>query len=506
MKKRINVIIKIFILFLIIFLYLLVPVFIYSDSIVYYNNTKILLGLAKFSSWDIVRGPTLELVLFPFLKLFGNSEFSIRLCTCLFYLIMLVLTYDLCINDKKNKKLYIVLYLILIVFNPVLFGYYHWLLTEFVATTYAVISVYVSIYFLKTCYNKKNTIYMIIFYSFSFLFVWFLKQPYFMIVFIPCLISAILKINCKKNIVNALYVIFVPSIILACGIFSWRIFCIHNGVDYDNGRNNSFFLSTGVIYSNSNIRPQFTNSYYNLDYVKNTKLITEDIRQKLIQKLENGNTNYWIYYVYDTKGNYKDMVLFEYDDKLPKINESIKFALNNIVKYPIISIDSYLSNYLTCINIYIPIKTFNFIYPYKEITDKSDENKTLALQYLNKKNNNLRWNSDMFNGISNLKIDYKYTGNTFVNTLADFHLNLFKALYLLLPFIWLISLLQVIHNKDKYKYVFMIFSTVFIHILSHVFTGGLIDRYVYITFPIYACAIINWINILINNRRKKCEH
>lgn len=505
MLQKSKKLILIIVFLLIVFFYLIVPTFIHIDSIVYYNTAKILLGLNEFSSWDIVRGPTMALVQYPFLLLFGNYEFSLRLCTCFFYLIMLILTFDMCLKNN-NHKFSLFMFILFIILNPILFGYYHWLLTEFVATTLSSICVYVSIIFLKMDYNKKNFRIMLAFYTFIFVFMWFLKQPYFTVALFPCITTALLKIKSKKDILKSLSLVIIPSCFLIIMVFGWRQICINGGIDYDSGKNSKYFLTTGVVYSNTNIRPQFNSSFYNYSFVKNFKYIPDDVRERLLYLIKNNKTNYMVYVVLDNKNETKDILLYEYKGDRPTLSESIKFATKNIIKYPLLSIDSYVSNYLGCINIYTSTRLFDYIYPFKKYTGYNNENQSVALFYLNgKKDNFLFYDCDSFDEVSNLNVEYSYNGNILINNLAKFHLGFYKIVYLLLPFIWVINLIQTIKNKDRYQNVFLITTFVFFHILSHVFTGGLIDRYVYITFPVYICALINWIDLIIEGRKSKYE-
>lgn len=498
MKFNIKTIKIVFIIALISILYLIMPIFLYYDSIVYYDCTKILLGLESFSNWNILRGPTLAIILYPFMLLFGNNELSIRICTCFYYIVMLVIGYKIIIKNKCNNKISMLLFIILIIINPILYGYYHILLTEFAATTFSVINIFISCYFLNKEYNKKNYIIMLVYYTIFFGIMWFLKQPYFTVAIIPCIVLAILKIKSKKDILKSISLVLIPFILLIGMIFTWRFICIQSNIDYDKGENSSFFLKTGLIYSNSNIRPRYEKSFYELSFVKDYNYFSEQTRKRIIYLIENNNTSYDVYDVFNIDGSLKETIIFEYTGDEPTVRESAIFAIKNISKYPLISINSYFSNYLACIDVYISNRVYNLIYPIKKITKYYNENDKVALNYQKNNSDNLIYISDPnIEKIKNLIVDYSYTSNEIVNKISEFHLNFFKIIYLILPFIWLINLVQTIKNKEKYQNVFIMFTFVFFHILSHVFTGGLIDRYVYITFPVYMIALIIWGNLIL---------
>lgn len=498
--KKINI--KIIFIIVLILTYLIVPTFLYHDSIVYYDCAKILLGLDSFSSWNILRGPTLSIILYPFLLSLGNNEFSIRICTCFYYIVMLIIGYKIIIKNKCNNKLSLFFFIILIVLNPVLYGYYHILLTEFATTTLSVIHILISCYFLKLDYNKKNYIIMLLFYILFFNIMWFLKQPYFTVAIIPCIIVAILKIKSKKDIFKSISLVIIPFVFLVCMIFLWRGICIKSGINYDNGENSTYFLTTGVIYSNSNIRPLFSDFFYKIDFVKNYLYFSLDTKERIIYLLENNNTSFDMYNVYNFDGTLKETILFEYKGDSPTIIESVKFAIQNIIKYPLISINSYFSNYLACIDIYISNRDDNLIYPIKKRTKFYNENDKVGLYYQKDNINNMIFVSEQYQyKLENLIVDYNYNPGILIKSMSMFQLKFYKIIYLLLPFIWVINLIQTIINKKRYQNVFLMTTFVLFHIVSHVLTGGLIDRYVYITFPVYMIALIIWINLMVKKGR-----
>ena len=60
------------------------------------------------------------------------------------------------ISNNKRKTKIILFSLLLIIFNPIIYGYYHVLLTEFIAMTFAVVSCYLAYKMLEVDFSNKK--------------------------------------------------------------------------------------------------------------------------------------------------------------------------------------------------------------------------------------------------------------------------------------------------------------------------------------------------------------
>lgn len=199
-----------------VFVYFSFSTIVTPDSIDYYNYLKILQGDIPLGSWDPVRGPSMPLVIYATVSLLGNTSLGFLVGTFIFFIITVVagsfIIYEV-FKYKDNRRVAIIaaiLFIIFFVFNPLIIGYYHVMLTEFIAATVAVLSCLLSIKWIDTEINKNAL--KFVFYSLTFIFLsvfmWFVKQPYVITTLIPLIIATFLSINkirnLKKHIVKAL--------------------------------------------------------------------------------------------------------------------------------------------------------------------------------------------------------------------------------------------------------------------------------------------------------------
>ena len=230
-------------------LFLSIPIFFMPDSIEYYRYLRIYYGIEKLANWNIVRGFTLPTILYIFTKLFGKTIFALTFCSYFFWAIFAITSYlflkKITYNySKLTKSIIFIIYYLLIIINPVLFGYYHSVLTEFVAITLSLISCLICISFLQFKANIKSIKTYIYIFIFSILFIiaWFLKQPYFSVSFFPLIMAIFLSIFKYKSFKDFLYrfsVLLFSIFFLLLSINGWKIFLEKNGVDYKNNPNDN---------------------------------------------------------------------------------------------------------------------------------------------------------------------------------------------------------------------------------------------------------------------------
>lgn len=219
------------------------------DSGHYLSYVSIFEGSAPASSWDIVRGPVFPIIIQTSNFLFGKTSTSILICTFLFYLTFVIIC---CILSKKISKNYkhsklintiVLLYLVL---NPLIFGYFHVLLTEFVAITITMLNILIAYKWISIdLKNKKSLILYSLYFILSTVFCWHLKQPYIIIAIIPPLVAGILSVieNHKKfNVLYRFGTVFAAMAILAASIVSWNIILDNMHVDKNSGRDSSSSL------------------------------------------------------------------------------------------------------------------------------------------------------------------------------------------------------------------------------------------------------------------------
>lgn len=211
MKNKIRKNFPLILLLCLIIFYFEYSVTILWDSAHYMSYVNILERIAPLNTWDVVRGPTFPIIIFLGNILFGKTSQGLLMNTFIYYLIMILFVYKILnyafdnfnFSSKKKRNLSIVI-LLFVIINPIIFGFYHSLLTEFVAITLSVLSCYLAViwYDIEIDKNKKNYIIISIIFAFLTVFSWFLKQPYVSCGFFPFLISYIISLfKDRKSVV-----------------------------------------------------------------------------------------------------------------------------------------------------------------------------------------------------------------------------------------------------------------------------------------------------------------
>lgn len=507
--------------------------FITYDSIWYHSYISILSKTLPLSSWDITRGFGFPLILYLSESIFGKSINGINTTLFIFNLLLLYFSYKIIKKVvpkelKPYKKMIIILaYLVLVVFNPIIFGYSHVMLTESIIPFFAVLAVYLSIKISELTYKNKLYYLYVIGYSIICIYTYFIKQPYFVIAFAPLFLNFFIKLvekfSWKDFLVKLLTIIFIIiSLIIS-------IKCWYKVIDdaKENKSNSSEtmggFISNGLTnginyhYKNTNI------CYSNLE----ESTIPKEYK-KILKKLYSIHKNdpckyYRIYDVYDLFNDNKiDTVIFyTYNDAYSTM-DTVKFLLTNFIKHPIIITETYIANYLTLIDFYqldqakyIPIRHFGY---------NIAENKSIGLAIYNDWKNywwydysdeaieELKRVNPATNEIHNMK-EYESSNSSsnvpsIVSKTFTSYQIVFAYGFLAVPFLLLGYFVVIIKNRKDYteskmkknQLLFVIYGTIFIHLLAHTAVGAIIDRYAYVAYPLL---LIGLIIMFIPTKEKK---
>lgn len=225
------------------------------DSTHYLNYVAIFEGQLPTSSWDIVRGPVFPIIIRLSDIIFGKTGTGILICTFLFYLSFSFICYIICKDIAKhyNKpKRITAIVTAIIILNPLIFGYFHVMLTEFVAITVTMLNILLAYkWIFIDPKDKKTAISYLIYFIFITIFCWHLKQPYAIIVFAPLITALILSI-CKNhkrgNILYRVGTVLLSILFLIVSIFVWNN-CILNlmQVDKTTNRDSSSMLGKQLL-------------------------------------------------------------------------------------------------------------------------------------------------------------------------------------------------------------------------------------------------------------------
>ena len=492
------------------------PIMITPDSALYYWYTNIFNGSIPISSWNIVRGPIMGLLIQ--LGLIINKKIGFQLLSCIAYILTMFLIYwFLNYVDKKIVKLHNwwkIIYCVLIIFNPLIYGYFHLMLTEFLAILLSTVSLILSYFYIDvsiTTDKKKFLIYNLAF-CFVALVLWFLKQPYVSIILISLgvvFIQSLIRNRDVKNIASKGMSLLLIGSVLVLGIKVWNTILEKNGVQLNTSKNNQSFITTGIISGVTNFH-KVQDENKNIEFIDGLDLSKQD-KEKLKEIHSNKSIykDYDIYQMYNMRNDsiVETVVLYKEGDVL-SVKEAVNFYFKYFKQHPILYIEGYISNYLAIINIYptgaLRADLSGDYYPIKHLTINSFENSSIGLSYLYS-NDNYLWegafidNEDYLknNFIENTQKDIKISQaiKKPLQYLGVVHLQLFKIVFLLAPVYTIYYTIKSRKNlTNKFNVLLKFgFACASLQVMFYAFFGALIDRYVIPAFPfllaIYIIAI-----------------
>lgn len=462
-----------------------------------------------FENWDVARGPIFPLFIKICNKLFGKNTNGLLVGMFIFYAIMIYGVYliyrdtiknEKCIS-KKMKAVFVTLCILLIVLNPMIFGYYHTLLTEFVGITFAIISCYISWKIIDINWKENKTKYTIYTLILAILtsIAWLLKQPYVGTVLFPIIVASVISIvrQCKlKNIFQRLVTIMICGIALIVGVKAWNLVIKYGNVKIDETRTSAGFFASGIINGIKAYDTERVDEFDEIEEVQENDKVSIEDKEKMINVL-NENSDYKSFRVMDVKED-KYKILYSKSDAITT-KEALDFWIATFKQNPWLVIDSYISNYLATISVY-PIE---FNRSRIVITKKFNFTKTEEIQIIG-----CRIYEDNIGNVFPLPEDLEMYGteyegvntpilatNNFMKLLLKPNILAMKICFLLLPLFTFISIIAVFRTKKRYDKHFcrivdmvaILFCFSLMHICVHSFMGSTIDRY---TIPALATTFL----------------
>ncbi|MBR3152590.1 MAG: hypothetical protein IKF52_03180 [Clostridia bacterium] len=503
MKKTKNIILFIsaITLTIIFFTYSIVVTF---DSSHYLWLTSVL-NKENFHEWDIIRG-----IVFPaFIKVFtiflGENPNGIKVGMYIMYSIMITVSYLIYrdIVDKQNisskimKISIFVIYILFVAINPIIFGYFHTMLTEFIGITIGVLCCYLAWKWIEIDWNNKFK-YIIYTGIFSILvpIAWQLKQPYVGTALFPLIvataISIISKFN-KRNVISKIISLIIVIISLVLSIKIWNYFLKINNVDMKESRSSSTAFSDSIL---SGISEYHFTKYPDFQ-------IPDDELEKLPRDIQDTITK--------EKNNYKLLIIVkkpngEYDlifskNSTIKTSDSIKYMMSTIKSDPICFIKGHIKNYLAICNIYKIEFEGARVYNSNELLNITTANENELIPF---KIYEYKQESSYYIGVEEYdkcaqpykEINNPILGvNWIMRKLSKVCTVIIKILFVALPFMTIIGVISFFIIRKKYNnqfrntvnLVIILYSYSLMHILSHSVLGAIIDRY---TVPAMVTTII----------------
>lgn len=518
-NKKLYIILIIFILMIIFFRYAPIITF---DSSHYLWLENMLSPNDSFGNWDVGRGLIFPLIILCSNAIFGHNSCGILMLMFIFYITMLTFTYliikkaneNVNILNTKNKKILLgILATILIIFNPIVFGYYHTLLTEFVAITFSVAICYFAWKWIDLDFGKSKIKYIIytIMFAIITVFLWHLKQPYVTAVLFPVITASIISI-CRnfnwKNILQRIITLIVCVICLICSLKLWNILLEIGKVDTSKNTETIGFVTKGIVNGVSQLEEVSRKENTDLANIDNYKISNKD--KEKIEKIIKGESEYKNFILYNNKNEKaKDIVIFLKNNQITTSN-SIGFLTKTLFTTPTTVIKSYINNYLCTINV------FNIEFEVADPKVTTDftlfgttEHRDIAFRIYDTELSNV------FDTKYQLLAD-EYADevepirivNILMNTSKNIIVLITKIAFLILPIILLVVIILSIKNRKKMSnniknnlnIIIILLSYSLFHILSHSTLGAFIDRY---TVPAMVTMFIAYILIFFQCKNKK---
>jgi len=479
------------------------------DSAHYLIYVEIFEGKRPFSNWDIVRGPVFPYIIYLATRLFGRTAMGILIMFYLFYLVFAYCTskiLDRLIIDGKYKFWMKMLLLLYLIFNPIVLGYYHTLLTENVGMTIMMTSCYMAWQW-QFAKNKKSKFLFSIYFSVMASFAYFLKQPYVYTVVIPMIIGIIYALLANHTFKNVRYycgTFLILVAILWCSIIGWNNFLVYKGVTMQHDRMSDGMLSRQLLTGSSHIKLSRVEKY---SEVRNDKFLSKSEKDIISDRIENGLGTV-IVTLTDLKNHIvsKDIIKADNFNDV-SVSNSIASLTKMYFSHPLVITSAYAKNYCAMSSLCVVATTDGSnLY----ITDKLNfegmyENSAIAYKTFTE------WGSFYYlseDGEVRASDFYQishpgyFTQNIFNN--VKYTNILFKFAILILPFIvvtmfvfWAIK--RKIFSEVEiniFKLSMLLLCSSLICLIANAFIGLIIDRYSAFAFPIILLGLVGCISVI----------
>ncbi len=473
-----------------------VPIYFTVDSAWYLSYLKYFEGREAFGSWQLIRGWFFPALLYVASKIFGLTSQGMLCPMLLFYMATIVFCLYFFSIIQKQKEFKYLKYLIvfIIAFNPIIFGYYHVLLTEFVGATLCIINL---VCFLGLNYKRKGgdreKIFLsIIILSINLIISYSVKQTYIAFIIIPYVMCEILFIakNRKKSEIGVMLITVTLAMISLFGSNRLWMNYVKNGNFFDGTRRVSGDVSaSGIALSSSLVNGA---TYF--------QIVDENTVAILNDRMDVEST-------------------FQYP---VSENSSLSYVIRCFKESPQKLIKGYIDNYLVLTNFYgrgedrksaIKEPSFNrgnenskiasafgwYSRGHEFYVDQGYESLGEIFQY-----NDLTQFKFPVDSSKIIEVLYK---NKYVNTLskATFTFCLMLAPILFVGLLTYI-LFCIIKNRNiniKMEICFIMESTVFGYIAALAILNNQIDRY---CFPVFIVAILATFLIFYEGIRFICNY
>jgi hypothetical protein len=473
------------------------PAIVTFDSAHYHTFLPILWGSVPFSEWDIVRGPVFPLLLFLSQLLFGFGSNGFVAFAAVWYLGTIAVALGLLRAHRNGNRLpwfLVIITLFLFATDPLIVGYYHTVLTEFVAATIFLVSTAVALAWLKlkTDVNRLGhwlaTTYFVILFPLSYL----LKQPYVTGAALPLcgsFILALLSASGVRERCNRAITVMLSILSLVVGIVIWENYLPPEAKAKYAGRSSEALLSTQILRGLRGIVPVTASGQRPSEEAAELAGVPLSIRRELVEIAATNTCSQ----LFQLRGGGEYIV---YKCRTGSSTEALQFVVKNLFEFPNVTMQGYFRSYLEIIRAE-EISLFGFrehgAIAYRTFKVGSDHSNVFPISNLelaslvrgyklDRKAQPAGWLGDL---------PYRWFGNlslflfTWTLAMAPWFCGL-SLLALLAATFFSISILE--RNRDFLTTVFVINFCATTHVFVHAFLMAIIDRY---AFPVYPIVLLN---------------
>lgn len=487
-----------------------------------------------FSHWEPVRSFIFPLGIYLLNILFGKNQIGLLVGTYICYLIMIFSVYYMYKNtieqqekSKFVKYIFIVLFFLLVAFNPIIFGFYHVILTEFVSVTIAIFMCYLSWNWISFDFKTKKVKYIIYTIVFAFLTVcsWHLKQTYILTSIVPLCIAIVISLienfN-KQNVIQRLAVLVICIISLAISIVGWNFILKVKNVKVDKSASSEGLLGRTITEGVTEYRADPNQENYTREKILLDKRLNEEDRKKIIEIIDGKSEQYKGFILLD-KGTYmtpegQRKVIYTKEKDI-SMGEGLSFVGNILLNEPSILIKSYISNYLAIIDIFdvkVTTEYGNYYYIDKNYTLEQDTEITFLGYCIYRNNSNAL---DLPEYYAQYAQEY-ISNNKYIEPINDYMVYMmipakaiFKFVMLLLPIIWIIKVVSYFVTRKKYEKCYLrinqltviLYTYAFAQMMLYTLLGSLMDRYALAPYTATLIALLFDIYLLIRKKTMKKE-
>lgn len=425
------------------------PIFTF-DSSYYFWYVDILNGNIPFENWDLVRGFIFPLVLKITTDLFGQNLLSIKILLSFFHILLFTTGSYLVIKScqplpKRWEKWIIFSVFVFVALDPLVLGFYHAVLTEFLASYLAVLSSLLAFLLVKYVGDKPKMFFLLAGFTLIVFIAWQLKQPYVGAGLFPLILSSgLIYMDKSHKWQNKMWLfggnLFV-LLSLFIGVTVWHrsVSGEINNKPLDSFANRAFNTSVDLI--------QESPAAFVRAWIKNYLALANIYQYDLLLTVEQ-------------QGVYTDRIV---------INEnfSINRALENrIIGYVIYTISG-STNLRLSPNFYV-----DYIKPYE------------AVYYPP-------------NTLNRIFMFLTVKSNVF-----------FSLSYLFLPVLFSVTLLLFIlnHKRDRLVIIYILSGTSLANAIAHALMYNPIDRYIFLGYPLLLLTIviffIDLVDVVVTHKQR----